>query len=43
MEPILAVVWHYWIGVVLALSAILLAVMTVVMYFRKVVRTRYPH
>jgi hypothetical protein len=43
MEPILAVVWHQWIGVVLALSAIVLAVMTGVMYFVKVVRTRYPH
>ncbi len=42
MEPFLAVVWHFWIGAVLALSAILAVVMTIVMYFRKVVSTRYP-
>ena len=42
MEPTLAVVWHYWIGVVLVLSAVLLVIMTIVMYFRKVVSTRYP-
>lgn len=37
-----ATVWHYWIGVVLALVLIPLVIGTVVGYFRKVVQPRYP-
>lgn len=42
MEPILAVVWHFWIGVVLAVSAVLAVFGIIAMYFLKVTRTRYP-
>lgn len=38
----LAVVWHYWIGVAIFIPAIALLVATVVGYFTKVSRTRYP-
>jgi hypothetical protein len=37
-----AVVWHYWIAVALAVPAILLVLITIVMYVRKVVMPRYP-
>lgn len=35
-------VWHYWIGVLLAIVTILVAVGTVAAYFFKVTRARYP-
>lgn len=38
----LAVVWHYWIGVALAIPAILLIVATIIGYIAKVVMPRYP-
>jgi hypothetical protein len=38
----LAVIWHYWIGVVLAGSAVLTLLGLVANYFFKVERTRYP-
>jgi hypothetical protein len=38
----LAVVWHYWIGVSLAVPGILLVLATIVGYLRKVVMPRYP-
>lgn len=38
----LAVVWHYWIGVALAIPAIMLLVATIVGYLMKVSRPRYP-
>ena len=38
----LAVVWHYWIGVAIAIPAILLLVATLAGYFMKVSRMRYP-
>ncbi len=38
----LAVIWHYWIGVVLFLSAIAVVGLVVAMYFVKVVRPKYP-
>lgn len=38
----LAVVWHYWIGVALAIPAIGLLVATIVGYIVKVSRPRYP-
>jgi hypothetical protein len=39
---VLAVVWHYWIGVAVAIPAILLLIATIGGYFVKVVRPRYP-
>lgn len=38
----LAVIWHYWIGVVLLLSVIALLGAVVAGYFAKVVRPKYP-
>ena len=38
----LAVVWHFWIGVVLMFSAILVLALTVAGYFAKVTRLKYP-
>ena len=38
----LAVIWHYWIGVVLMLSVVGLVVATIGGYFAKVVRPKYP-
>ena len=35
-------VWHYWVAITLALSAILLALKMVVGYLRTVVKPRYP-
>ena len=37
-----AQVWHYWVGVVIAISAILGVVALVAGYFRSVESTRYP-
>jgi hypothetical protein len=37
-----AVVWHYWLAVPLAASAILWVVATVGGYLAQVTRTRYP-
>jgi len=38
----LAVIWHFWIGVVLAVSVIGVIVATAAGYFMKVVRPKYP-
>ncbi len=38
----LAVIWHYWIGVVLGISVIGLTIQVIVGYFTKVVRPKYP-
>jgi amino acid permease len=38
----LAVIWHYWVGVVLAIASVLTLVGLVAQYFFKVERTRYP-
>lgn len=38
----LGVVWHYWIGVAIAIPAILLVVATIAGYLFKVSRPRYP-
>lgn len=38
----LAVVWHFWIAVLLVVPAVLLVLGTIVMYVRKVVVPRYP-
>jgi hypothetical protein len=37
-----AMVWHYWVGVVIAISAVAGAVALVAGYFRTVESTRYP-
>jgi hypothetical protein len=38
----LAVVWHFWIGVVLVLSAVGVLVAIIGGYLFKVTRSRYP-
>lgn len=38
----LAVVWHYWIAVPLALSGVLLAIALIAGYVATVSRARYP-
>ncbi len=39
----LAVIWHWWIAVVLMLSLVIPAtVMVVALYLRKVVKPQYP-
>jgi hypothetical protein len=42
MTPLFAVVWHFWIGVLLAVPAILLVIGLIVMYVRNVEMPRYP-
>jgi len=37
-----AKVWHYWIGLILLIAAILTVVMMVVGYLRKVETLRHP-
>jgi hypothetical protein len=38
----LAVVWHYWIGVALVLTAVVLLVAVLGGYLARVTRARYP-
>lgn len=38
----LAVIWHYWIGIVLFLSLVPVIGMVIAGYFAKVVRPKYP-
>ena len=38
-----AVVWHWWLGVVLLLAAVGLIVQTLLGYVAKVSATRYPN
>lgn len=42
MDPMLAVVWHYWIGVALVIGAVLTLVAIGFGYLRKVESPRYP-
>jgi hypothetical protein len=42
MTPVLAVVWHFWIAVALAVPAVLLVIGLIVTYVRKVEMPRYP-
>jgi hypothetical protein len=42
MNPLFVVVWHFWIGVLLAVPAILLIIGLIVMYVRNVEMPRYP-
>jgi hypothetical protein len=39
---VLAIIWHYWIGVVLMWSVVAVLIATVAGYFVKVVRPKYP-
>lgn len=36
-------VWHFWIAVPLALTAVMIVATIVGLYVAKVSRTRYPH
>lgn len=42
MDVLAAQVWHFWIAPVIAIGAVGLVIATIVGYFRKVVRPRYP-
>ena len=42
MDLLAAEVWHYWIGVALAATAVLAVLALVVGYLVKVSSTRYP-
>lgn len=42
MIPVLAVVWHFWIAVLLVIPTLLLVIGIGVMYLRKVEMPRYP-
>ena len=42
MRVMLAVIWHFWLGVALAGGAIATVVMMVGAYFKTVESTRYP-
>jgi hypothetical protein len=42
MRPMLAVVWHYWIGVALVLGAVGMLGALAFGYLTKVESTRYP-
>ena len=42
MDPVLAVVWHYWIAVPLAVGGLLLLVATIVGYLKQVQAAKYP-
>jgi hypothetical protein len=39
---VLAVVWHYWIGVAVTIMAVLAVVLTIVGWLVKVGSARYP-
>ena len=42
MRPMFAMVWHFWIGVVLSVGALVTLVGIGANYLRKVESTRYP-
>jgi hypothetical protein len=42
MRGMLAVVWHYWVGVAIAIGAVATVVAMVAGYFKSVESTRYP-
>jgi hypothetical protein len=42
MLAVLAVIWHYWIGVVLFASVFVVIAAVAAGYFVKVVRPKYP-
>lgn len=42
MRGMIAVIWHYWLGVAMFLAAVATLGMLVVGYFKDVESTRYP-
>lgn len=42
MRAMLAVIWHFWLGVALAAGAVATVVVMVVGYFKTVESQRYP-
>jgi amino acid permease len=42
MRGMFAVVWHYWVGVAVAIAAVVTLVAMVVGYLKTVESTRYP-
>jgi len=42
MPTMIAVIWHYWLGMALAIGAIATVGALAVGYFRNVESTRYP-
>lgn len=42
MRPMIGVVWHYWIGVALAIGAVATMGGVLAAYLKKVEATRYP-
>lgn len=42
MRRMLAMIWHYWLGVVIAVSAVAGVATLVAGYFKTVESTRYP-
>jgi hypothetical protein len=42
VDPVPAVVWHYWLAVPLAVGGILLAIAVVVGYLKRVQSAKYP-
>ena len=42
MDPVLAVVWHYWIAVPHAVGGLLLLVAVIVGYLKQVQAAKYP-
>jgi hypothetical protein len=42
MNPLLGVVWHFWIAVLLVIPTLLLVIGIGVQYLRKVEMPRYP-
>jgi len=42
MRPMFAVVWHYWVGVVMAVGAVATVGALVAQYFKTVESNRYP-
>ena len=37
-----ATVWHFWIGVLLAIPVVIMAIATAALYVARVVRPKYP-
>ena len=43
LNPMIAVVWHFWLGLALLLGALGLVVQTLLGYVAKVSATKYPN
>jgi hypothetical protein len=42
MRPMLAVIWHYWVGVVIFIGSVATVVALVAGYLKSVESSRYP-